>query len=402
MFRGWTAGLVAATFILCIFGTYLTRSGVVQSVHAYRASNIGTFFLMFLCLTVVATVAVLVARRGTLRPSARIEGWLNRESAFLAGNLLLAAMTFLTLLGTLFPLISGALASRPLSVNAGFYNKAVLPLGLCLVLVMSIGPALDAGKHAAPAIRRLAWPGLTAIAASIIASLLLQRASLWLILVAGICAGAITCYALELAKAWRARMHNLGENPLIAFVRLINSNHRRYGGQIVHMGIALITAGIAGSSLLGTKQDLQLTVGQTIAFAGGSLKFDDIHQVARQNYEAVEAVVIFTDAHGAQTTLRPQRRFYTRNAESSSEVAIETGVSRDLYVTLVGWEAGGTVVSFQAFVNPLVSWIWAGGGIIVLGAIICLLPRLAPARRHKATMGSDEHAQVDRELVPAS
>lgn len=378
MFRGWTAGLVAATFLLCIFGTYLTRSGIVQSVHAFRASQVGTFFLVFLCLAVIATATVILARWKTLRPSARIEGWLNRESAVLAGNLLLAAMTLITLVGTIFPLISGAFASNPVSVSAGFYNKTVLPLALCLVLVMAMGPALDAGKHAAGALRRLRWPALAAIVAPIIASLLWRRASLWLIVAAAGCAAAVTCFAVELVKAWRARVHNLGENPLIALLRLLDSNHRRYGGQLAHMGLALIVAGIAGSSLLGTKQDLQLTSGRAVAFADGSLKLEEIHQVSQENFEAVEAVVTFTDAQGRQTMLRPQRRFYRRSEQSSSEVAIRSSLSRDVYVTLAGWESGGEVVAFQAFVNPLVNWIWIGGGVIALGAVLCLLPRLEP------------------------
>ena len=403
MFRGWTAGLVASTFILCIFGTYLTRSGVVQSVHAFQASSVGTFFLVFLCLSIVATLVVISLRWKSLKPAAQLDGWLNRESAVLAGNILLVAMMLITLFGTVFPLISRAFASQPVSVNAAYYNKGVLPLGLCLVLAMAMGPALDAGKLAAPALRRLRWPAALAVAAPLVACTVWQTVSPWLIVVSAVCVGAVACFVQETARAWHARRHNLGENAPLALWRLFDANHRRYGGQIVHMGMAMIVAGIAGSSLLGVKQDVQLKLGQTIAFAGGTLSLADMHQVTEPNFQAVEAVVTFTDAHGAATTLRPQRRFY-KGDESSSEVAIRSSLARDVYVNLAGWEAGGDVVSFQAFVNPLVNWIWIGGIVVAGGALFCLLPRLEPSKVLAAEAvepASEGTAETGQVIAPA-
>jgi cytochrome c-type biogenesis protein CcmF len=375
----WNVALIAATFILCIFGTYLTRSGVIQSVHAFEASSIGTFFLVFLGISLIVSVGIVLLRWKALRPTGTLGSPVGREAMILVGNFLLVGMAALTLIGTVFPLISGSVTGQAVSVSGSFYNKAVLPLALGLIAIMSIGPALgegDAGKL----LKRLAVP---LILAAILAGALIGRGYRggWIIGCAIVGVVGVTTFAIELVRAWAARARVKHENPLVALLHVVDGNHRRYGGQVVHMGVLMILAGIAGSSLLGVKETFQLNPGQTVAFAGGTLKLDKIHDVTAVNYNAVEAVVTLTDNKGVATTLRPQRRFFNKSQESSSEVDIRSDLRRDLYLILAGWEDGGNVTAIEAIVNPLVNWIWIGGITLVFGTMFCLLPRLMRGER---------------------
>jgi cytochrome c-type biogenesis protein CcmF len=176
---------------------------------------------------------------------------------------------------------------------------------------------------------------------------------------------------IDLAKAWWAHERSIG-----ALVRLIDSNHRRYGGQLVHMGVLMIIAGIVGSSVFGHKEHFQLTPGQEVAFGGQKLKYVAMHETRHANYSAVQAEMLFTDANGNATTLRPQRRFYDKSEQPHTEVALSMDLKRDVYLTLAGWEKSGAVTAIEAIINPLVSWIWIGGIVMSVGAIFCMIPKI--------------------------
>jgi cytochrome c-type biogenesis protein CcmF len=178
------------------------------------------------------------------------------------------------------------------------------------------------------------------------------------------------------------RMKSASEHPAMAVLRTIDCNHRRYGGQTVHVGMLMLMVGVAGSSLYGTKNQVQLTGGETKQIAGNwHVRLDNIAEVRGANYLAVEATVTVTDPNGnLATTLRPQRRFYDKEENSNSEVANWSTWRRDAYVTLAGWEDGGRLVALEVFVNPLVAWMWAGGVVMTVGGLVCLLPRLIPQR----------------------
>jgi cytochrome c-type biogenesis protein CcmF len=377
MFKKWNASLIAASFILCIFGTYLTRSGVIQSVHAFGESLIGTFFLGFLIFAAVASFVLLALRRREMRAEHELEGLIGREGAFLATNVLLVGMMLVTLLGTLFPLISRVIAGREVAVDAKFYNKVVAPMGLLLVALMAVGPVLTYGDGAAKRLLRgLLVPAVIAVAAVAFA---LARGvhSVWALIATAIVALGVGCVIADFAVVWFSHVRN-GENPLAASVRLIDGNHRRYGGQLAHLGMLMVVVGVVGSSLFGVKETFTLSPGQSVAFAGQTLRFDRLHEERMANYTAVQADVVFTAANGKSITLTPQRRFYDKHEDANTEVALSSDWKRDVYLTLAGWEKGGESTAIQAIVNPLVSWIWAGGIVMAAGAVLCLLPRLMP------------------------
>jgi len=379
----WNTILVALTFTLCIFGTYLTRSGVIQSVHSFGESLVGTFFLGFLGLIVLLSVIVIAARRSLLKPEHVMDGLLGREGMFLATNVLLLGMTFITLVGTLFPLISRVLSKQEVSVQPSFYNKVVAPLGMVLVGLMAAGPLLTYGKEAAAKLAKgLIVPGIAAIVV-VVGFWITGLREAWSLICAAVGTVVVFNVVIDLVKTLASRMRTSGENVIVAVVRLLDSNHRRYGGQIAHIGAMMIVAGVVGSSVFTNKQQFRLKPNETVEFAGRTLTVSELRETPYGNYTAVSTDVVVKNVNGTTITMSPQKRFYTKSEDQpNTEVAIAATWREDLYVTLVAWDDGGKSVTIQAIVNPLVSWIWIGGVVLTIGGLFGLLPRLLP---HRAT-----------------
>lgn len=381
MFKIWNALLFAVTFLLCIFGTYLTRSGVIQSVHSFGESAIGTFFLVFLIVVTIASAGLLIGARESLQSEGKLESLLGREALFLATNLLLVLMTVVTLVGTIFPIISRSIASQEVTVGPNFYNKVVAPLGLLLAALMALGPMLvygaDAGKKL---LKSVTVPILLAVAAVGYAWTRGFRDVFSLGCVA-IVVVALSAIVIELIRATiiRAREHH--ENPIVALARLIDTSHRRYGGQIVHVGVIMIVVGITGSSLFGAKETYTLKPGESVTLRNHTVTFVSLDEVRKANYTAIDATVKVVNPAGEESTLHPQRRFYDKSEEANTEVAIQTSLKSDVYLMLAGWEQGGALTAIQVIINPLVSWIWIGGIVLTVGSIVSLMPRLLPVKQ---------------------
>ena len=380
MFKRWNASLIALSFVLCLFGTYLTRSGVISSVHAFQDSPIGNFFLGFIVVAGVVSAILIIVRRRELAGERELTGLVGREGAFLATNVLLVGMLLVTLIGTLFPVISRTIGDREVTVGPAFYNKVVAPIGVLLVALMALGPTMTYGDGAARRVVRGAiGPALVAAIAVAVAIVVKRLHSAWAVAAVAIIAFGIASLVADLLKALMLRMRD-GENPIVALAKLLDSNHRRYGGQLAHLGMLFVIAGVVGSSVYGVKHDFTLAPGQTATVGDQTLKFAGLTETRHANYTAVGAEVTFTAADGAVTTLRPQRRFYDKSEQPNSEVALSSNWQRDVYLTLAGWDNAGQQTAIQVIVNPLVSWIWTGGIVMSIGAIICLLPRLIPQR----------------------
>jgi cytochrome c-type biogenesis protein CcmF len=304
-----------------------------------------------------------------------MEGLIGRDGAFLATNVLLSGMTLVVLIGTVFPVISRVFTGTSTTLGPPFYNKVVAPAGLLLVALMAIGPLLTYGKEAA---RRLARGSLIPALAAIVAGVAVWARGFhnaWAVACAAIAAAAVTAALIDFARMLFARCRD--ENPLLALVRLIDGNHRRYGGQLVHVGILLVVIGVTGSSVFSTNQTFQLIPAHSTGFAGFKLTLNSITQSRGVNYQMTEANLTATDADGRSITLKPQRRVYDKwEEQTSSVVAIGSNWKRDLYLNLAGWDEDGQNVAIQAIVNPLVNWIWAGGWVLTIGALICLIPRV--------------------------
>jgi cytochrome c-type biogenesis protein CcmF len=379
IFKRWTASLVAASFFLCVFGTYLTRSGVIQSVHSFGESPIGKFFLVFLGVITVVSLGVLILRRDLLKPEHPLEDLFSREGFFLLSNVLLVLMTVATAVGTIFPILSGWFGATPVTVNAGFYNKVILPMALVVAALMATGPIVGQGAGSGMrAIRKLAG---MAIAGSLAAltCMMLGYGSAWALFAAAVVAAVAAGVAIDLFTLLVSRT----EKSLKSAVRVFAARPRHWGAQLAHLGLAAIIAGVTGSSVYGITDHQQLkpaAAGQpavTGRVAGYTLTLKNFEQVRRPNHSAVVATVEVAQANGKTFTLQPERRFYDRGmeqGESASEVAIRYGLGTDVYLSLDGWDDGGKTVAIGAIVNPLVTWIWIGGALLALGGLVCLIP----------------------------
>lgn len=382
MFRKWNAFLIAVTFILCIFGTYLTRSGVIQSVHAFEKSLIGTFFLAFLLLSIVYSAGLMLARWKLLKSEQALEGLVGREGMFLATNVLLLGATLVTLIGTIFPLITRFVGSADVTVGPPFYNKVVAPIGMLVVALMAIGPMLTYGPTASKKLARaIIVPAILATLAVLAAAFVWNIRSGWALVCVGVTTIAASAVLIDFVKAWIHRAKVAGENPIVALLRLLDSSHRRYGGQTVHVGILLIVIGIIGSSVFSVNETRQLKPGESTTVGGRTITFVKLAENRHANFTAVAAEVQLTDVDGKVATIHPQRRFYDKSEQPNAEVAIQSTWKQDVYVNLAGWDNGGALTAIQIIINPLVSLMWTGGVVLTIGGIICLLPRLLPHTR---------------------
>lgn len=403
MLKVWNAVLIALTFILCIFGTYITRSGVVDSVHSFGKSLVGTFFLVFLLANIIGSIGLIMVRRRLLKSEHPIETAYGREGAFLAINVLLLIMTAVTAMGTIFPVISNAFSGRSVSVAQPFYNKVVVPMGLCLMALMAVGPLLTYGKGSADYLKKHLLPPLVGGVVVVISVAAIWRIwNLWALATAMIVGVAAVSTLWDLVTTTSRRIRNAGENPLSALLHTLDGNHRRYGGQTIHVGMLMLMVGIAGSSLYGVKHTMRLIAGTPGEITDGwNVKLEKVEQVRGANFEAVEVTVNVRDPAGNEMILRPQRRFYDKAEDSNSQVANWSTWRRDAYVTLAGWDHGGRQVALEMIVNPLVAWLWIGGIVMTAGGIFCLLPRLIPHRAHVLTVATGTKAARIRESAPA-
>ncbi|MCP3902438.1 MAG: heme lyase CcmF/NrfE family subunit [Planctomycetes bacterium] len=402
MFKVWTAVLIALSFILCIFGSYLTRSGVISSVHAFAPSLIGTFFLVFLVVLVAGTAGLLLWRRRALAPEHQLEGLISREGAFLLGNVLLLLMMATTLVGTIFPLISGVFVDEAITVGPPFYNRVVAPMGVLLVAVMALGPVLAFGRSAAGKIAQsLRGPATgAAIVTAIVA--FSGTHSVWALVCVAITALGTFAVIVDFTRTVSARRRSTGETWPTASARLIDRDHRRYGGRLAHLGLMMAVIGIAGSSLFSTDDLFRLKPGETTRVGPYSMTFAGLEQLRMANYTAFEATVNLTDNRGRTVTLRPQCRFYdTWSEKPNTEVAIRSTLRHDLYVSVVGWENLGAITAIEVRINPLVMWIWIGGFVAGLGGLFCMLPRLLPDH-HRAPVVESGRASRPKTLPAAA
>ncbi len=367
-FKRWNAWLLTGTFILCIFATYLTRSGVVQSVHAFGQSLVGTFFLIFMLTCIAATILLIVTRRSLLVPDTKVADF--RTRMFQYGNITLVAMTAVTALGTMFPTFSEALTNQPVSVGPSFYNTVVNPMALVLIALMAASPLLRGGAGGVDEfMRRAKTPTIIAVVVTIVA-VAAGWTGLWSIAAAFITAFAIAATVIDLRQRYLAEQAHATGRSVAA---IIFSQRSRYGGQIVHLGVVMMLVGIVGSSLFNTKATLQLKPGEHATVGPYALRYNHLKEHREVNYNAVQAHIEV--ARGDERfVLHPQLRFYDKSKDAHAEVALKSTLRDDLYITLAGWESGGSVAAFQVIVNPLVNWIWIGGITLTLGALFAWLP----------------------------
>ena len=396
MMKVWNIVLVSSTFFLCIFGTFLTRSGVVQSVHAFAQSSLGRYFIVFLAVGIAATLYLILNRLDYLKSEAQLESVLSRESSFLFNNLILLASCFAVLWGTLFPVISEAISGEKISVDGPFFNRVNIPIGLGLLLLTGVGPLIAWRKSSVESLKRsFFWPVIGGVA---VAGVLLAMGvrHFYALMSFALCAFVTITVVLEFFKGANAIRAKSGQNLAAAMVELTHRNTRRYGGYLVHMGVVFMFIGFTGKAF-DINKTLQVEKGQKVALGSYQLQIGDVEAGRNENY-SWEILNVAVSKNGQDLgTMRPERRLYFASRQPTSEVTIRRRAIEDLYLNFAGAANDGDGTVIQAYVFPLVSWIWIGYWVVLFGTLICLVPSktrlLYPRTEVVAVTG--KHAKVE-------
>ena len=363
MLKAWNHGLVITAFLLAIFGTFVVRSGIIQSVHSFAISAIGPWFLAFLALAVLASGGLLAFRAPLLRSERSLESSVSREGAFLLQNLLFAGLAFAVFWGTVLPLVSQLYDGRTAVVGAPFYERVTGPLFLLLLALLAAGPLVPWRRAGTAWLRTLKWP-LTAAAAALAALLAAGVHDAPPLLAGPVLAAAATTSVLEYARGARFAARLPGSWAGAA-ARLAIRNRRRYGAYLAHLGIVVAAAGFAGSHFWQQERQVVLRPGQSVTVAGYRLLLVGTTVALVGSQTAHHAVLELPDG----TRLDPGRTVYSDfGGQSSTQVAIRSTPFEDLYVVL-GDSTDPAAANLTVFVNPLVGWIWAGAALLVLGTL---------------------------------
>jgi cytochrome c-type biogenesis protein CcmF len=396
LLRVWNLSLVIATFSLTILGTFLTRSGVIQSVHAFSTSTIGPLLLGFFALVLIVGVGLIAWRGDRLRSPGGIDSMVSREGAFLANNLLFVLFAFVVLLGTVFPLLYEALNSgAQVAVGAPYFNRLVIPLGLALLFLMAVAPALPWRKSSSEVMRvRLAVPaslGVLVVVICVLSGIHGIEPLLAFGLGAFAAASAGRALVLSVRGAWRSA-RAAGQPParaaLAGWRGLVG---RANGGMVVHIGVVVIAVGLAAATAFGHRGTVVLVRGETSTIGGHTVEFVGTRIVRSSSHVSQEALLKVDG--GAVFT--PAISQFGTGTQAVGTPAIDSGVTSDVYLTINSVPDKGGAWTFGVVVQPLVMWLWIGGGLVVVGSVLSAIP----GRRRRPT--DPVSAQVADAVSPA-
>jgi len=387
MLRVWNATLVAGAFCLSIFGTFLTRSGLINSIHSFAQSPIGAWFLGFIGLAAAFSTALILWRLPLLRARTTLESLASREAAFLYNNLLLVAFTLTVLWGVAFPLLSEAVRGEAVTVGPPYYNFFLKVFGLPLLLLMGIGPLVAWRRTSLRALgETVLWPALAAVAVGAILIALGAGSSTPGLLAYSFSAFALAAIVHEFARGTRARKALGAPNWWAAFSGLVARNRRRYGGYVVHAAVVLLAIGVAGSSAYGATKIQRFRPGDTMKIRGYTLTYLDSVQRHAANHDELRARIAVTENGKSVGTLMAGKNTYFAEDQTSNEVAIKHDWLRAQDLFVIGDEFkirknGVTAVYLKVLVKPLVNLIWLAGFVFLLGSVITLWPDAREQRR---------------------
>ncbi len=385
MLKAWNVLLIFGTFLLCILGTFLTRSGVVSSVHAFAQSSIGTWFVVFMTLTVCVCLFFFLKNHSHLKSEHRLESLVSRESSFLFNNLLFVAACFTVLWGTLFPILSEWVQGNKITVGPPFFNKVIIPVGLLLLMLTAVGPLLAWRKTSLESIRRnFFWPAIGALAVVVALLVLGVRpwvdASYFFSLMTFALAALVTFTVVsEFVRGGRVISRHTGQGLPASMVQLGRRNTRRYGGYVVHFGVAVIVIGLAGAAF-NQEQEKEMGNGDSMKIGVYELICRSYTQDDNPNYSSESAILDVFKSGKQVDTLYPTRLVFKASNQPSTRPDIYYTMKEDLYVVYEGLNEQTGHPILKVHLNPLVSWIWAGVHLMVLGTILALLPNTVAVR----------------------
>ena len=391
MLKTWNMWLVFGSFWLSILGTFLTRSGIIASVHAFAQSSIGTWFAWFLAIIAAVFVFFYVKNKEHLRSEHKLESLISRESSFLFNNLLFVLLCFTVLWGTWFPKISELVQGNKVTVGAPFYNRVAIPVALLLLILTAIGPLLAWRKTSLESLKRnFLWPSVGALAVMIF---LMATPASWgspfglrpwqdisyfySLMAIGLSVLVTLTVASEFYRGGRVISNKSGQGMFASMVQLTHRNTRRYGGYIVHFGVVVVIIGFAGAAFNQDKEQ-EMGYGDKMTIGGYTLVCRSYTDEDFPNY-AAEWAVLDVFKNGKQIdTLTPERRLYKASRQTSTMPFIRSTLNEDLYLVYEGLNQDTGHPILKAHLNPLVMWIWLGVWIMLGGTVLALVPN-APA-----------------------
>lgn len=382
MLKVWNMTLIILTFCLTIFGTFLTRSGVISSVHSFTQSGLGPFFLAFLAAIIVLTTILTVRRLPDLRPKHQLDSMLSRESAFLFNNLLLVGIAFATFWGTVFPVLSEWVRGVKITVGPPFFNRVNAPLAIALLFLMGVGPLIAWRRSTVDKLlKTFMAPSVVGVLAGAAAFTLGMR-DVSAVLVVSFSTFVLYTIAHEFHRGASARVTMVGQNYLSAMLSLLTKNQRRYGGYVVHLGVVFIFIGVAMSSIYRVEEMHTLSPGGSFTVGQYTLRYEDAVDRSDDHMARMIATLTVFENGKEIAVIEPEKRFYRKPEQPATEVDFRTTLRDDLYVILGSIDEEKTA-TFQAYINPLVVWFWIGGLVIIAGTGICIFPtRRARQREH--------------------
>jgi cytochrome c-type biogenesis protein CcmF len=375
MLKVWNLSLIMIAFSLTIFGTFLTRSGVLSSIHAFSSGPVGIIFLIFLGFVLLSSFGLLAYRADLLKGQPELDSMVSRESTFLLNNIVLVSALFTIFLGTVFPLISEAVAGVQVSVGAPYFNSVTVPLFLFLVFLMAVGPMIAWRRASWDNMKRnFLWPAAASLAIAL--TLLIWQVREFLPLLGFTMLAFVVCTIIyDTALALRARKRIAGEGMLRGLITLARRNQRRYGGLVVHLGIVLIMMGIAGSMAYSLEREATLGLQQSLTVGPYRIQFEGLKASEQPTHRRVEgAFHVYRDGIN-EGILNPALKFFPTQQSPIGRAVHQSTLTEDIYLILSGFSnLGDNQATLKVLVRPLVIWMWIGGFVILFGTLICILP----------------------------
>jgi cytochrome c-type biogenesis protein CcmF len=379
MLKVWNMALVIATYLLAIFGTFLTRSGIVSSVHAFANSGLGPAFAIFLGMGLIFSVTLLLYRRKDLKPDEEMESLVSRESGFLFNNLLFLLATIAVLWGTMFPVISELFTGDQITVGPPWFNNIMIPIGLALLLLTGVGPLLAWRHTSVETLKRsFGWPILGSVILVVVLLALGVRDG-WALGSFAISFFVMWTIVVEFVKGANIRRKNSSENFFQAMYMLSRKNTRRYGGYLIHAAMVVMFIGFTGNAF---NSETRAEVGEGDSFDLGPYTFNAIKitEDQNENYSSQTLELEMYRNDRLIDVINPEKRFYFASDQPSTEVDIYSTFREDIYAVLSGMSNDGTKVIVQVYRNPFVSMVWIGAFILGIGTLFAMLPNLRESK----------------------
>ena len=386
MLKRWNMGLIILTFCLMLNGTFLTRAGLISSVHTFAQSAIGPLFLGFIAIVFTFSLVLYLARWDDMASDHELDSLVSRESFFLLNNLIFIGLAIIVWWGTHFPLFSEALTGETIVVGPPFFEKTTWPLWLVVVILMGVAPLVPWRRANLKKLGdTLLWPAVCGVASMGLLYLIGGIRIDWALLAFGFCAFTLASTLIEYWRGVSARHRSRGESYPLALANLFGRNRRRYGGYLIHIGVILVAVGIIGSRTYQVEDQKNLAIGESMTISSDvlgtyELTYLGLHDSPSPDDRLISEATLNVTHNGRPVgSLYPVREYFVVQQQPMTIPDKRSTVADDLYVIIGGWENGGETATFKAYINPLVNWIWIGGIVMMLGSIVAAWPKPEPA-----------------------